>query len=143
MVKPLLMGLALILVMAFVVACGSAEEPTATPAPTAAPTAVPPTEAPTEAPEPTAMMEEEPDEDSAMSDVDPALRQRPRSEPAVPAPSPRDGDFSQLVGPAPAEAWAMPTTRVNLAGLERESYLFDSDYYRTWWRWPTSPTPRR
>ena len=55
MVKPFLMGLALILVMAFVVACGSAEEPVATAVPAAEPTAVPPTEAPA----PTEAMEEE------------------------------------------------------------------------------------
>ena len=130
MVKPLLTGLALIVVMAFVVACGSAEEPTATTAPTAAPTAVPPTEAPTEAPEPTAMMEEEPDEDAAMSDVDPALLAAAEARSGGPgAFYLGDGDFSGLVGPAPAEGLGDADDMVNLAGLERESYLFDSQYY--------------
>ena len=132
MVKPFLMGLALILVMAFVVACGTAEEPTATQAPAAAPTAVPPTEAPTEAPEPTdAMMEEEPDEDAAMSDVDPALLAAAQARSGGPgAFYLGDGDFSILVGPAPAEGLGDADDQVNLAGLERESYLFDSDYYK-------------
>ena len=131
MVKPLLMGLALILVMAFVVACGSAEEPTATPAPTAAPTAVPPTEAPTEAPAPTeAMMDEEPEEEAAMSDVDPALMAAAEARSGGPgAFYLGDGDFSRLVGPAPAEGLGDAEDLVNLAGLERESYLFDSQYY--------------
>ena len=131
MVKPLLMGLALILVMAFVVACGSAEEPTATQAPAAAPTAVPPTEAPTEAPEPTAAMEEEPDEDAAMSDVDPALLAAAEEWAGGPgAFYLGDGDFSRLVGPAPGEGLGDANDMVNLEGLERESYLFDSDYYK-------------
>ena len=132
MVKPLLMGLALILVMAFVVACGGAEEATeAPPAPTAAPTAVPPTEAPTEAPEPTAAMEEEPDEDAAMSDVDPALMAAAEARSGGPgAFYLGDGDFSRLVGPAPAEGLGDADDMVNLAGLERESYLFDSQYYK-------------
>ena len=131
MVKPLLMGLALILVMAFVVACGGAEEATeAPPAPTAAPTAVPPTEAPTEAPEPTAAMEEEPEEEAAMSDVDPALLAAAEARSGGPgAFYLGDGDFSMLVGPAPAEGLGDADDMVNLAGLERESYLFDSQYY--------------
>jgi len=39
------------------------------------------------------------------------------------------GDFNQLVGPAPAEGLGDANDMVNLAGLERESYLFDSKYY--------------
>ena len=132
MVKPLLMGLALILVMAFVVACGSADEPTATSAPTAAPTAVPPTEAPTEAPAPTeAAAAEEPEEDTAASDVDPALMAAAEARSGGPgAFYLGDGDFSPLVGPAPAEGLGDADDMVNLAGLERESYLFDSQYYK-------------
>ena len=100
MVKPLLMGLALILVMAFVVACGSAEEPTATQAPTAAPTAVPPTEVPTEAPEPTAVMEEEPEEEAAMSDIDSALMAAAEARSGGPgAFYLGDGDFSRAGRP--------------------------------------------
>ena len=134
MVKPLLMGLALILVMAFVVACGSADEPTATSEPTAAPTAVPPTEAATEAPAPTAAAaeeEKEEEEDTAMSDVDPALMAAAEARSGGPgAFYLGDGDFSMLVGPAPAEGLGDADDMVNLAGLERESYLFDSQYYK-------------
>ena len=132
MVKPLLMGLALILVMAFVVACGSADEPTATSAPTAAPTAVPPTEAATEAPAPTeAAAAEEPEEDTAASDVDPALMAAAEARSGGPgAFYLGDGNFSPLVGPAPAEGLGDADDMVNLAGLERESYLFDSQYYK-------------
>ena len=50
MAKPFLMGMALILVMAFVVACGSAEESEATDVPAEAPTTAPTN---TTAPEPT------------------------------------------------------------------------------------------
>ena len=41
-----------------------------------------------------------------------------------------DGDFSLLVGPAPAEGLGDADDMVNLAGLEREGYLFDSQYYQ-------------
>ena len=39
------------------------------------------------------------------------------------------GDLSQLVGPAPAEGLGDADDMVNLAGLERERYLYDSEYY--------------
>ena len=39
------------------------------------------------------------------------------------------GDLNQLVGPAPAPTLGDEDDMVNLAGLERESYLFDSPYY--------------
>lgn len=39
------------------------------------------------------------------------------------------GDLSQLVGPAPAPTLGDADDMVNLAGLERERYLFDSPYY--------------
>ena len=70
MIRVLLFGLILVLLLAFVAACGGAAEPEATEAP-----AAPPTQAPTNtpAPEPTdtpeAMMEEEEgDEDAMMAD---------------------------------------------------------------------------
>ena len=130
MLKPLLLGGVLILLMALVVACGEA----ATPVP---PTATPvlPTEVPTAAPEPTpteAAMQEEPTEAPAMSDsdVDPALMAAAQARAGGPgAFYLGDGDFSLLVGPAPAEGLGDADDMVNLAGLERESYLFDSDYY--------------
>ena len=40
------------------------------------------------------------------------------------------GDLNQLVGPAPAEGLGDATDMVTLAGLERERYIFDSQYYR-------------
>ena len=39
------------------------------------------------------------------------------------------GDLSQLVGPAPGPTLGDANDMVNLAGLERERYLFDSAYY--------------
>ena len=128
MIKPFLMGLTLILVMAFVVACGSAEEqPVATAVPAAEPTVAPPTEAPA----PTEAMVEEEEEDTAMSDADAALATAADEWAGGPgAFYLGDGDLSRLVGPAPAEGLGDADDQVNLAGLERESYLFDSDYYK-------------
>ncbi len=129
MTKAFLLVGSLILLMAIVVACGGAAEPTPVPptATTAAPTA-------TAAPEPTAteaMMEEEEEEPAAMSDVDPALKAAAEERAGGPgAFYLGDGDFSSLVGPAPAEGLGDADDQVNLAGLERESYLFDSDYYK-------------
>ena len=112
--------------MALVLACGGTAEPTAVP-PTEVPTATS-APAPTEAPAATeAMMEE----DAAMSDVDPDLRAAAEARAGGPgAFYLGDGDFSLLVGPAPAEGLGDADNQVNLAGLESESYLFDSDYYK-------------
>ncbi len=130
MVKPFLLGLSIVLLMAFVVACGGAEEPTAAPA-TEAPTTAPPA---TEAPEPTATeaaMEDEEEDAAAMSDVDPALVAEADKWAGGPgAFYIGDGDFNRLVGPAPAEGLGDANDMVNIEGLERESYLFDSDYYK-------------
>ena len=61
----------------------------------------------------------------------PTCEPLPKRVPAVLARSTwGDGDFSLLVGPAPAEGLGDADDQVNLAGLESESYLFDSDYYR-------------
>ena len=132
MLKPLLLGGVLILLMALVVACGEAATavPPTEPPPTAAPTAAP-TEAPTAAPT-EAMMEEEPTEAAAMmSDIDPDLMAAAEARSGGPgAFYLGDGDFSLMVGPAPAEGLGDAEDMVNLAGLERESYLFDSDYYK-------------
>ena len=123
----LLVG-SLVLLMALVLACGEAAEPTAVP-PTAAPTAAPePTATPAPEPTATAMTEEE---DTAASDVDSALMAAAEARAGGPgAFYLGDGDFSRLVGPAPAEGLGDANDQVNLAGLERESYLFDSDYYK-------------
>lgn len=127
MTKVFLLVGSLLLVMAFVVACGSAAEPTAVPTSTMAPTNPP-------APEPTAteaVMEEEVKDGSAMSDADPALMAAAEARAGGPgAFYLGDGDFSRLVGPAPAEGLGDADDMVNLAGLKRESYLFDSQYYK-------------
>ena len=116
--------------MAFVVACGSADEPEATEAPAAAPTAVPPTEAPTEAPAPTeAAMEDEPDEDAAMSDVDPALVAA-AEERAGGAGAFYIGDLNDLVGAAPTPDEGNAEGIVPLSSLENHSYVYESDYYK-------------
>ena len=130
MTKAVLLVGSLILLMTLILACGSAAEPTEPPptqAPTVAPTA-------TSAPEPTSTepaMEEEEEEESAMSDVDPALLAAAEERAGGPgAFYLGDGDFSLLVGPAPAEGLGDAYDQVNLAGLKRESYLFDSQYYK-------------
>ena len=131
MVRTLLSGLMIVLLLAFVAACGGAEEPEAT-----EPPAAPPTQAPTNtpAPEPTdtpeAMMEEEEEEDESamMSDVDPALVAAAAERAGGPGAF-YIGDLSQLVGPAPAEGLGDANDMVNLAGLEREKYIFELQYY--------------
>ena len=120
MLKTFLLVVSLILLIALVSACGGAAEPqpTAVPAPTAtqAPTA---TTAPTEATT----------EEQGMPDVDPALVAAAAERAGKPGAF-YIGDLSQLVGPAPEEGLGDADDMVNLAGLERESYLFDSDYYK-------------
>ena len=72
MIKPFLLVGTLILLMAFVLACGGAAEPTTAP-PTEAPTTAP-TNSPAPAPTATeAAMEEEEEDSAMMGDVDPAL----------------------------------------------------------------------
>ena len=121
MFRSLVLGGFLILLLALAVACGSAATavPTATTPPTAAPTATP---APTAAPVSTAAM--------PASDVDPALLAAADARAGGPgAFYLGDGDYARLVGPAPAKDLGDADDMVNLAGLERESYLFDSQYY--------------
>ena len=131
MLKTLMLGTAIILLMAFVVACGGAEEPTAAPAATEASTAAPTA---TSAPEPTATeaaMEEaaEEEETTATSDIDPILAAAAAERAGGPGAF-YIGDLSQLVGPSPGEGLGDADDMVNLAGLERERYLFDSEYYK-------------
>ena len=126
MVRAFLSGLMLILLLALIGACGSAEEPEATDAPAAAPT-VAPTSPP--APEPTdtpAAMEED---EATMSGVDPALVAAAAERAGGPGAF-YIGDLNQLAGPAPGEGLGDADDMVNLAGLERERYIFDSQYYR-------------
>ena len=131
MFKPLALGVAMIILMTFVVACGSAAEPTAAP-PTA--TTTPPTEAPTEPPPPTeAMMEDDKDkEDSMMMDIDPALKAVADELAGGPG-SIYVGDLSQLVGPSPGgteEELGDGTGNVPLEFLEKNKHIFETDYYR-------------
>ncbi len=146
MAKPFLIGLALILLMAFVVACGSAEESEATDAsPTA--TTAPPTEAPTQAAAPTeaAMEGEEEDSDSMMMDVDAALKAVADELAGGPG-SIYVGDISQLVGPPPGlsevedeetgefrldDPLGDGTGNVPLEYLEKNIHIFETDYYRS------------
>ena len=124
MIKPFLLMGSLILVMAVVLACGGAAEPTAAP-PTEAPTV-----APTDPPAPTATEAAMKDDESAtMADVDPALAAAAAERAGKPGAF-YIGDLAQLVGPSPGEGLGDADDMVNLAGLERERYLFDSQYYK-------------
>ena len=134
MVKPLLLGGALIFLMAFVMACGGAADPEPTAAPAATATTAPPTEAPTAAPTPTeAAMEE--DEGDAMSDADAALVAVADELAGGPGSIYiGDGDFSRMVGPSPGgveEALGDGTGMVPLEFLEKNRHIFETDYYRS------------
>ena len=127
MVRAFLLSLMLILLLAFVAACGSADEPEATDAPVAAPTVAPTNTAaaaPTDPPEAT-----EVDEDSAMSDIDPALVAAAAERAGGPGAF-YIGDLNQLVGPASGEGLGDANDMVNLEGLERERYIFELQYYK-------------
>ena len=139
MVKPLLLGAALILLMAFILACGEA----ATPEPTAAPptaTSAPPTAVPTEA----AMEEKKEDTtmdaDTALVAVADELAGGPGSIYIG------DGNFGRLAGPAPGVSEKEnPDTgemelddplgdgngMVPLAFVEKNRHIFETDYYRS------------
>ena len=146
MTKPIVIGLALILMMAFVVACGTAEEPTATQAP-APPTATtaPPTAVPTEAPAPTeAMMEDEEEEDTSMTgDIDPALVAVADELAGGPGSIYiGDGNFGRLVGPAPGVTGSPGDANfddplgdgegmVPLNFVEKNRHIFETDYYKS------------
>ena len=112
MVKSLLLGGALILLMAFVLACGSSS--------TAEPTAVPATAVPTTAPTvaPTATV------DAALQSVADELAGGPGSIYV--------GDLSQLVGPSPGgveEALGDGAGNVPIEFLEKNKHIFETDYY--------------
>ncbi len=123
MTKPLLLAGTLLLLIALTLACGSAAEPEPTSPPAAAPTATP-------APAPTATQAPTQQQAPAMiADVDPALAaaaaERANGPGAI-----YIGDLNQLVGPAPGEGLGDANDMVNLAGLERERYIFELQYYR-------------
>ncbi len=139
MIKPFLLVGTLILLMAFVLACGGAAEPTTAPpteAPATAPTNTPaeapataPTNTPASVPTATAAPTEDEDDSAVTGDVDPALAAAATERAGGPGAF-YIGDLNQLVGPAPAEGLGDATDMVTLAGLERERYIFDSQYYR-------------
>ena len=135
--RKLALAGALALLMAVILACGGAAEPTEAPAPTEAPTATTapaaptattapaaPTEAPTEA------MMEEPTEAAMMSgddDLKAAAARLAGGPGAIYV-----GDLNQLVGPVPEpiEDDIGDYDGVPYEGLEDYLYVFDSDYYR-------------
>ncbi len=138
-----ILSLAIVLMMAFVVACGEA----ATPVPTN--TSVPPTEvpAPTEAmeEEPTAMMEEEEDatDGDAMSGVSDELKAYAAEYAGGPgAIYIGDGNFEVLVGPAATQqalddlgddigvTLGDADGNVPLDALLEAQWIYESDYYQ-------------
>ena len=142
MIRPfLLTGSIILLLMAFVLACGEAATPVPTEAP---PTAVPPTVAPT----PTeAMMQEEPTDEPAMPDADAALIAVADALAGGPGSIYiGDGDFSRLVGPAPGVSEKENTETgemelddplgdgngmVPLEFVEKNRHIFETDYYKS------------
>ena len=139
MVKPILLGAALILLMAFILACGEA----ATPVPTEAPPTAAPTAAPTATP---AAAAPTPTEAAAMMSGDDALRAVADELAGGPGSIYiGDGDFSRLVGPAPGvsekeneETGEMELDdplgdgngMVPLAFVEKNRHIFETDYYK-------------
>ena len=140
MVKPLLLGAALILLMAFILACGEA----ATPVPTEAPPTAAPTAAPTAT---TAAAAPPPTEAAAMMSGDDALRAVADELAGGPGSIYiGDGDFSRLVGPAPGvsekeneETGEMELDdplgdgngMVPLEFVEKNRHIFETDYYKS------------
>ena len=126
--KTFLLVGTLILLAAFVLACGEA----ATPAPTEAPATVAPapTAVPTAAPTATQAAAQPTEAPAASdSDTDPALVAAAAERAGGPGAF-YIGDLNQLVGPAPGEGLGDENDMVNLAGLERERYIFELQYYR-------------
>ncbi len=119
----------LALFMVVLLACGSAEEPTASPEPPPPTAIIAPTVAPTEAPTEEAM-EEEPTE-VMMEDEDSALKAAAAEKAGGPGAF-YVGDLDQLVGPVPTyvEDDIGDNDGVPYEGLEDYLYVFDSDYYR-------------
>ena len=142
MAKPLVLGAALILLMAFVIACGEA----ATPVPPTATTAPP---APTAAPTPTEAAMAQPTEAPSMSDsdIDPDLVAVANELAGGPGSIYiGDGDFSRLVGPAPGvsereneetgeleldDPLGDGTGMVPLNFVEKNRHIFETDYYKS------------
>ena len=136
--SPLFLGLALILILSLLAACGEAAQPTAVPA-TAAPdptatTAPAPTEAMMEeateapaaiAPTPTeAMMEEATEAPAAMSALEKYAADHAGGPGAIYV-----GDITQLVGPAKSVEQGDFDGNVTLDSLERHLWIYESPFY--------------
>ena len=136
-----ILSLAIVLMMAFLVACGEAA--TSEPADTTVPTTAP-TEAPTEAmeEEPTAMMEDE--SDAMMWEVSDELKAYAAQNAGGPgAIYIGDGNFEALVGPAATEGaieelgddlaitLGDDEGNVPLDAIMEGQWIFESDYYRS------------
>ena len=120
--RLLLLGMLLAL-FSFILACGGAAEPEPTAAPpTAAPT-VAPTPVPTAAPTATEAA------DSAMMDVDPALKAA-ADRLANGVGAIYIGDLGQLAGPSYNPEHGDDEGNVPLSALEKWSWIFESDYYQ-------------
>jgi len=139
MVKPILLGAALILLMAFILACGES----ATPVPTEAPPTAAPTAAPTATP---AAAAPTPTEAAAMMSGDDALKAVADELAGGPGSIYiGDGDFSRLAGAAPGvsekeneETGEMELDdplgdgngMVPLEFVEKNRHIFETDYYK-------------
>ena len=124
MLRKISLTVALGLLMAVILSCGGAAQPTEAPEPTAAPTAPAATAVPTEA------AQEEPTEAAMMSgdeDLMAAAARLAGGPGAIYV-----GDLNQLVGPVPEpiEDDIGDYDGVPYEGLEDYLYVFDSDYYR-------------
>ena len=126
--KWILLG-TLLALFSFVLACGSASapEPTAAPA-TVAPTAAATVAAISVAPTPTEAAMGEDAEDSAMTDVSPALKAAADRLAGGPG-AIYIGDLTQLVGPSYDPEHGDDEGNVPLSALEKWSWIFTSDYY--------------
>ena len=120
--RPLFLGLALILILSLLAACGEAAQPTAEPATSApAPTAEPATSAPA----PTEAMTEETTEGTASMSV---LEQYAAEYAGGPG-AIYLGDINQLVGPAPSVEQGDFDGNVTLESLERHLWIYESPFY--------------
>ena len=127
--SPFFLGLALILILGLLAACGeAAAPPTAAPEPTA-----------TTAPTPTeAAMQEATEAPVGMSALEQYAAEHAGGPGAIYV-----GDINQLVGPAPTVEQGDFDGNVTLESLERHLWIYESDFYRELFDKAklTNPTP--
>ena len=127
--SPFFLGLALILILGLLAACGeAAAPPTAAPEPTA-----------TTAPTPTeAAMQEATEAPAGMSALEQYAAEHAGGPGAIYV-----GDINQLVGPAPTVEQGDFDGNVTLESLERHLWIYESDFYRELFDKAklTNPTP--